>query len=245
MSFKRFLTGGVAAAVMMCGAGSAMAAVVIAEFRGTVTTGFGSPSVFGTSDLVGQALTVRYRIDTEIGGFAFVGSPAGVFTVLMDDSVEGSPLRQASIRINGQTDVIDYSIPNFDTQVSYFSNPAGPYGSFGLVAYASRYVPSVVSVNGEGLEYAAISMNAGGPAVMPFDLSDGWSPSSVMAGGNFAHQVGIPGGGFEYAYSFTASFTNARIFEVAAGVPEPATWALMIGGFGLAGGALRRRRATA
>ncbi|MGZ3377936.1 MAG: PEPxxWA-CTERM sorting domain-containing protein [Phenylobacterium sp.] len=29
-----------------------------------------------------------------------------------------------------------------------------------------------------------------------------------------------------------------------ASAPEPATWALMIGGFGLAGGALRRRRAT-
>ena len=29
------------------------------------------------------------------------------------------------------------------------------------------------------------------------------------------------------------------------GVPEPETWALMIGGFGLAGGALRRRRALA
>ena len=28
------------------------------------------------------------------------------------------------------------------------------------------------------------------------------------------------------------------------GVPEPASWALMIGGFGLAGATLRRRRRT-
>jgi microcystin-dependent protein len=33
--------------------------------------------------------------------------------------------------------------------------------------------------------------------------------------------------------------------DVSPGVPEPASWALMIGGFGLAGVALRRRRAAA
>ena len=39
------------------------------------------------------------------------------------------------------------------------------------------------------------------------------------------------------AYSGTLAFAAAT-----AAVPEPATWALMIGGFGIAGGALRRRQ---
>ena len=41
------------------------------------------------------------------------------------------------------------------------------------------------------------------------------------------------------------AFTDEVRFDgAAAGVPEPASWALMIGGFGLAGAALRRRRAV-
>lgn len=36
-----------------------------------------------------------------------------------------------------------------------------------------------------------------------------------------------------------------RVDSVASSTPEPATWALMIGGFGLVGGALRRGRAVA
>lgn len=36
---------------------------------------------------------------------------------------------------------------------------------------------------------------------------------------------------------------TADLAQVAGGVPEPTTWALMLGGFGLMGAALRRRRA--
>lgn len=50
---------------------------------------------------------------------------------------------------------------------------------------------------------------------------------------------GAPYAGYPTAGYWTASFPTVT------GVPEPASWALMIGGFGLAGAALRRKRAIA
>jgi hypothetical protein len=41
-----------------------------------------------------------------------------------------------------------------------------------------------------------------------------------------------------------AGLATVSITRVESPVPEPATWAMMIGGFGLIGGALRRRRAA-
>lgn len=38
---------------------------------------------------------------------------------------------------------------------------------------------------------------------------------------------------------------NSGFYSVAIGIPEPANWAMMLGGFGVLGGALRRRRAGA
>jgi hypothetical protein len=50
------------------------------------------------------------------------------------------------------------------------------------------------------------------------------------------------GGVDNITYDFGAAGSGSFNFEVAAGVPEPATWAMMIGGFGLIGAAARRRK---
>jgi hypothetical protein len=83
------------------------------------------------------------------------------------------------------------------------------------------------------------------------DLSD-WSSSNAGAkvlGFSTGVGSGWSGGPFVGAvdnigFSFGEN-TQIYNFEVAGGaVPEPTTWAMMIAGFGLAGAALRRRRAA-
>ena len=53
-------------------------------------------------------------------------------------------------------------------------------------------------------------------------------------------------GGASGAQQAAIGLDNVRVEAIAGGVPEPASWALMLGGFGMVGGALRsRKRAVA
>ena len=62
--------------------------------------------------------------------------------------------------------------------------------------------------------------------------------SKISVGDSFFVNVDFTGPVDLKAFSFAGLWTDAA-------VPEPATWALMLGGFGLAGVALRRRRTVA
>ena len=61
--------------------------------------------------------------------------------------------------------------------------------------------------------------------------------SRINAGDKFFVNVAFTGAVDTDKFSFAGLWT-----DIATGVPEPTTWALMLSGFGLAGVALRRRR---
>jgi hypothetical protein len=75
-------------------------------------------------------------------------------------------------------------------------------------------------------------------------------------GGNFIGLRAVTGTGTFYGFAYsTDNILNSIGFEnvadtaitattAAGAVPEPASWALMIAGFGLVGGAMRRRAAV-
>lgn len=79
-----------------------------------------------------------------------------------------------------------------------------------------------------------------------FDGAFGGGPPFV---GDFSSVISLaPGDVFGFYVNSTDNLGGAASIRVelrAEVVPEPATWALMIGGFGMAGATLRRRRAMA
>jgi hypothetical protein len=70
------------------------------------------------------------------------------------------------------------------------------------------------------------------PLSTPGTFSDLW--------GNEAAQIDLGSIAFVYIVHFVDSGTAVGVLESA--IPEPATWSMMIVGFGMAGGLLRRRR---
>jgi hypothetical protein len=56
---------------------------------------------------------------------------------------------------------------------------------------------------------------------------------------------GTAGGNNFYVFGFTDGDLPGFLAQQFGAVPEPATWAMMVMGFGLVGGAMRRRRKVA
>ncbi len=111
----------------------------------------------------------------------------------------------------------------------------GQFGNYGIVMAS-------------GIAIDIFGIASGGPDALDLAFAPGLT-AQTYAVQNVVIYTGLPIDMTKYLdpalqhEGYTAFFTATGDFQI--GVPEPATWALMIGGFGLAGATLRRRRTVA
>ena len=190
--------------------------------------GAGSPVVTFDGWFLGQSLSGSPA--TDCPGAAptacVVGSPTGPLTldaaspntfIVGDGAAPNSPVLSGTPTFNGPVAVL------FDVDLAGVGFDAGFFnavGSTGITAFSrTGALLGTVSNTGLGIEFLGLV------------TADG----SEQIAGVFLDLVGAEPAGFAID-----SLRFGRRGQVTP-IPEPATWALMIAGFGLAGAAMRRR----
>lgn len=215
-----------AAAGAMLAASPAEAAIMMATFYGsTPYGGYDYAGVFGApgQSLAYKSATVSFTYDSERGD--------GATTASDDFRVGGTwwggvgPILSATVTIDGVSLGMDLSHYSYAdsyggewTWLSGRSQTPGASDSF-LSAMVYHDAPADLS--------APFFVYAYGSGALQLYKPDAW--------GEMLAETEFEFGGLEVTYVGPSPMPG--------GVPEPATWALMLAGFGLAGHALRRRRA--
>ena len=204
----------------------ANAALVYAfELNGdTVNTGSGTAAIFGAGGDLGPT---GYTFGAD-EGLTLFASPLAAYTIEIGFSFD---------QVDGYRRVADFLGGTSDTGL-YILNG-------GLNFYDVADGPDGVVAAGEPL-LVSFSRAADGTVVGSINGAEQFSfvdTGGLASFGNvvsfFIDDIPVPG---ESASGFVDFI---RVYDDAAGaVPEPATWAMMIGGMGLAGGTLRRRKAV-
>ena len=128
-----------------------------------------------------------------------------------------------------------------------FSNPGGNYlsvlgGGSASLTFASAM--SSISFNWGSIDtWNTLTIHWSGGDESVFGNPGGGGQTGSTTNGLF--QAWTTGGDYITGLTFASSSNSFEIDEISgSAVPEPATWAMMITGFGLAGVAIRRRRTT-
>lgn len=71
---------------------------------------------------------------------------------------------------------------------------------------------------------------------------ENYGVDGILSGANLSLSVGVPGQTVYFRHDEATKLTSFQFDSFQAGVPEPATWAMMLGGFGVIGAAARCRK---
>ena len=180
--------------------------------------------------------------------WTLVGGAAGSNTSVLAKSVSVTNLTADAIDLR-LFDDSDYDI-NFD-QFNQADQAAlvAPGHIVTTSATSPIQISSIASVTPDHYQitdfitpYLQLFFDTDGPTTLSDQPGLGTAFPSVPGDNAFAFQWDRTlGAGQSFFVSQVSTYSPAAAAAAAAAVPEPASWAMLIGGFGLAGGALRRR----
>jgi hypothetical protein len=194
-------------------AGAANATLYTQIYTGTVRSGTDTANLFGGGSLAGQAFTATYVFDDTLG-------------LATNNGVEHSA--------HGGSTYPALATPNLSTSLTINGLTYSFVGTFYGEIYASYEAA-----------FSYLSSNAqSGTATLTNTVYDGFGaayPDPAFAfSGSVAGALGNSGQ-FSLGDQILRLTNSTYAVSAAAAVPEPASWAMFIGGFGLVGGAMRRR----
>lgn len=221
---------GLVAFALAITAAPAAAAVRIAHFAGTLVSGLDQTGLFGTpgADLAGAAITASYRYDTALG---LRNSNPGVSEEVFGGSYFGisSPVTNTRITING----ISHDIASLTTSTAFTSL------GFGIAFDSYDFEDNALFQTANGAGNFDVTTLAGFPSALDTLVA----PRAVTLSNSYFQFTTFDKVNLVQSVRSYGEWEASATFSVTA-VPEPASWALLLIGFGLVGGALRRRPAV-
>ncbi len=186
--------------------------------------------------LAALATTMSLAISTTASAAIFGGSNVDFGTTPFTFGISGNNFT-LSYNPQGAFDIDPVFLQTSGTAAV---TAAGGFPGFPLVPS-----PAFVGANTFGPDsfpgYASFTT----PTAVPFSIVDGDLGLRVTVGSDNFYGYARFAGSMLESFAFESNANQAITAPSVAAVPEPATWAMMIGGFGLIGGTMRSRRRQA
>ena len=238
---KIFLLAAVTAAALASASG-ASATILVATYTGLVTNGYDQSGLFGAAgaDLTNDAYVAIYTFDTTKGNYGSGGGSGYSYEYQQGGTCCGAATPvSAQVTINGFTQ----SLAGNDYGYAYDSHYS--YGA----GFTSQLLHFVRDITDDGHNYVNNQIFN-----TAFDISNvAYNVPIALTAFDNSYNSGNAGAANFTTYNYDSitqtiytnvNFGAGTVVVTEGGVPEPASWALMIGGFGLVGASLRRRRAS-
>jgi hypothetical protein len=221
----------------------AMSAVHFITFEGTIDVGFDEGNLFGFAggSLAGQSYTQKFVYDSDKGSH---------YTTADYDFLQGgtmssgiSPITSASITINGFTQ----ESGGADNGSLYFGIFGDGTTGISVLSQETRFTPTN---DFAGTSLAGVRFAFSPPLSLTTDFANPIAGTPLSTLGN-SFQIALNDHAGQSTHTFAyfnptsvtigSEQTSGGPGTVTGGVPEPASWAMMLAGFGLVGGMMRRR----